>query len=151
MTQISPRLIFGFGGQVFANGSQLASNHLGPSQPADRLADLDIDQGLNKIASLAQGSSRVPTQAAVELSSEWLRNICKRAVKLGGWRRPHISSTEAGEVVFEWWNRNRNLTLYFSAEGAEYIEVWGPDMDNEMVSGPLGHWSFITQWRRLQS
>jgi hypothetical protein len=112
---------------------------------------IDIDQGMNKMASLMQGISRVPTQTAVELASEWLYLTFERANKLGGWRRPHISSTEAGEIVFEWWRGNRNLTLYFGDSGADYIEVWGPDMDDEMLTGPLSNWSFAKAWLRLQS
>jgi hypothetical protein len=112
---------------------------------------IDIDQGMNKIANLMQGASRVPTQRAVDLASEWLYLTFDRANKLGGWRRPHISSTEAGEVVFEWWRNERNLTLYFGDDGPEYIEVWGTNMDDEMVSGPLTNWTFANAWLRLQS
>lgn len=146
----SPRLVFNAGGSFVAS-SPLASLDNGGMHAANRSSPVDIDQGLNKISSLLQGPSRIPTQAAAELASSWLSLIVERAAKLGGWRRPHISSTEAGEVVFEWWNKDRNLTLYFSDEGAEYIEVWGPDMDNDMVSSTLTNWSFAARWLRLHS
>nr|AWL95741.1 hypothetical protein CIT37_29080 [Bradyrhizobium ottawaense] len=106
---------------------------------------------MNKMANLTQGNARRPTQRALELASEWLYLIFDRANKLGGWSRPHISSTEDGEIVFEWWRQRRNLTLYFGDDGPEYIEVWGPNIDDDMRSGELTNWSFSTAWLRLQS
>jgi hypothetical protein len=147
----SPRLLFNEGSPAFANGSPVVSSEVNQAHSLHPFSLIDIDQGMNKMAALMQGNTRVPTQRAAELASEWLYLAFDRANKLGGWSRPHISSTEAGEMVFEWWHRNRNLTLYFSDGGAEYIEVWGPDMDNEMLSGPLTNWSFSNAWLRLQS
>lgn len=151
MTAVSPRLVSDLAWPMFANGSPVVSLEANQASPLHALSLIDIDQGLNRIASLMQGDSRIPTQKAAELASEWLYASCERANKLGGWRRPHISSTEAGEIVFEWWRGNRNLTLYLADDGAEYIEVWGPDIDNEMLSGPLNNWSFSNAWLRLQS
>jgi hypothetical protein len=151
MSAVSPRLVFNQSAPAFANGSPVASPELGHSRPMHPFSTVDIDQGMNKLATLLQGSSRVPTQRAAELASEWLYLAFDRANKLGGWRQPHISSTEDEEVVFEWWHKDRNLTLYFGEHGAEYIEVWGPDMENEMLSGPLTNWSFSNAWLRLLS
>ena len=151
MTAVSPRLASDLAWPMFANGSPVVSAEANQASPLRAFSLVDIDQGLNKIACLMQGVSRVPTQKAAELASEWLSVSCDRANKLGGWRRPHISSTEAGEIVFEWWRGTRNLTLYFSDDGAEYIEVWGPDMENEMIFGPLNNWSFSNAWLWLQS
>ena len=151
MSAASPRLIFNQRVPPTAVGSPAVSSEVTQAQPFHPLAIVDLDQAMNKMASLMQGTSRVPTQGAVELALEWLSLTFDRGYKLGGWRRPHISSTEDGEVVFEWWQGKRNLTLYFSDNGAEYIEVWGPDMDNEMLSGPLTNWSFSNAWLRLHS
>ncbi|UPK16090.1 hypothetical protein [Bradyrhizobium sp. 131] len=150
MSAVSPRLTPDAAASGFANSSPSFSN-VGQVQFLQALPRADIDQGLTKIATLMRGPTRIPTQAAAELAADWLYASCERATKLGGWRRPHISSTEAGEVVFEWWRGARNLTLYFSDDGAEYIQVWGPDMENEMISGPLNNWSFSNVWLWLQS
>jgi len=151
MTTISPRVGPDTTWPTFANGSPVVSPEASQACPLPPFSMIDIDQGMNKLANLMQSASRVPTQRAVELASEWLYLTFDRASKLGGWRRPHISSTEAGEVVFEWWHNERNLTLYFSDDGPEYIEVWGTNMDDEMVSGPLTNWTFANAWLRLQS
>ncbi len=151
MSAVSPRLVFDQTWPAFANGSPVVSSEATQARPLHPFSMLDIDQGMNKIANLMQGDSRVPTQRAVESASEWLYLAFDRVNKLGGWCRPHISSTEAGEVVFEWWRHERKLTLYFGDDGAEYIEVWGTNIDDEIASGPLTNWSFSNAWLRLQS
>jgi hypothetical protein len=149
MTAAAPRFSPDFA--YSANGSPVVSTEAIQARSLFSFSTDDVEQGLNKIATLLQGAARIPTNRAADLASEWMSMSCERATKLGGWCRPHISSTEDGEIVFEWWRGNRNLTLYFSDTGAEYIEVWGPDIDNDMRSGPLDNWSFANAWLRLQS
>jgi|SRR3954467_6932383 hypothetical protein len=149
MNAVSPRFASSTGWLAFADGSPTFSSD---GMPTLRMRHFNgIEQASNRIAQLTLGNSRVPTQHAAELATEWLYASCERASRLGGWRLPHITSTEAGEIVFEWWRGARNLTLYFSDEGAEYIKVWGPDIDDEMISGPLNNWSFSNAWLWLQS
>jgi hypothetical protein len=149
MNAVSPRFASDSVWTAFADGSPASSDEARLSLLTPSL--LDVEQGANKIARLMLGESRVPTQGAAELANEWLCASYERAAKLGGWRPPHITSTEVGEIVFEWWRGTRNLTLYFSHDGAEYIKVWGPDIDDEMISGPLNNWSFSNAWLWLQS
>lgn len=150
MSAVSPSLAPDW--PASADGSPVVSPEaLQATTPVQWLSMIEIDRGLNKIASLMRGDTRVATQAAAELAAQWLPALCERASKLGGWSAPHISSTEAGEIVFEWWRGSRNLTLYFTDEGAEYLEVWGTDIENEMRSGPLNNWSFTGAWLSLQS
>ena len=51
------------------------------------------------------------------------------------WEEPLINRTCDEEIVLEWWNKNRKLTIYISENRIEYIKVWGPDIDNEMQDG----------------
>jgi hypothetical protein len=51
------------------------------------------------------------------------------------WKEPLINTTCDEEIVLEWWNKNRKLTIYISENRIEYIKVWGPDIDNEMQDG----------------
>src|SRR6266403_4623748 len=94
MSAVSPRLVFDQGAATFANGSPAVSSEASQARPLHPFSVVGIDEGVNKLASLMQGASRVPTQRAVELASEWLYLTFDRGNKLGGWRRPHISSTE---------------------------------------------------------
>ena len=60
------------------------------------------------------------------------------AIKASQWANPHVGASENGEITFEWWNRDKKLTLYFGPATVEAIKVWGPDIDEEMVHFPLG-------------
>src|SRR5579859_4620221 len=66
-------------------------------------------------------------------------------------RSPHISSDEDGAVVLEWWsgNRAKKLTVYVRPDGAHYIKVWGPHIENEMEDGELEQDAVSDTWRWL--
>ncbi len=53
------------------------------------------------------------------------------------WDEPlgNISINE--EIVLEWWNREKKITIYVCLDSIDYIKVWGADMDNEMEDGSL--------------
>jgi hypothetical protein len=53
------------------------------------------------------------------------------------WQSPHVSVDADGEMLFEWWRKDRKLSLYFGADAPEYIKVWGTHLDEEMASGSL--------------
>jgi hypothetical protein len=111
----------------------------------------DLEFFFNRIAVLLIDTDRMPSDRALALALDWFELLMNRASKLGGWQRPHISSTEQGEIVLEWWRGERKLTIYFGDDGAEFLEVWGIDIDEDMSSGPLTNWSFSNAWLRLQS
>lgn len=51
------------------------------------------------------------------------------------WHEPLVNISVDAEVVFEWWCEHKKLTVYILEDTAEYIKVWGPDIDNEMQDG----------------
>lgn len=53
------------------------------------------------------------------------------------WDAPNVTASPLGEVVLEWWNHEKKLTLYVDKEQTEYVKVWGDDIDTEMDDGPL--------------
>jgi hypothetical protein len=48
---------------------------------------------------------------------------------------PLINNTLDNEVVLEWWNSKKKLTIYLSDTSTNYIKVWGADMSSEMEDG----------------
>lgn len=65
------------------------------------------------------------------------------------WEPPHVSSSEDGEVTFEWWAGQRKLTLYFGDDQVFFIKVWGTDIDNEMSTGRVdasGQFAEAWEW-----
>ncbi|TAJ19430.1 MAG: hypothetical protein EPO60_07180 [Rugosibacter sp.] len=89
---------------------------------------------------------------AVANALGWLEEIYVQIISAKlEWRTPHITASENGEVVFEWWRGNHELTLYFGADHqAEFIKVWGTHIKNEMADGqliePVG---ILTLWKWL--
>lgn len=53
------------------------------------------------------------------------------------WDAPNVTASPFGEVVLEWWNHEKKLTLYVNEEQTEYVKVWGDDIDVEMDDGTL--------------
>ncbi|PZV16658.1 MAG: hypothetical protein DCF21_10290 [Leptolyngbya sp.] len=50
------------------------------------------------------------------------------------WSEPLVNIS-GSEMVFEWWHDGKKVTVYFSETNAEFIKVWGADIDNEMEEG----------------
>lgn len=104
-----------------------------------------------KILSLSSESG-APADRAKSSAIQFLRVLFGRAVKLGSWTTPHITLSENNEIVFEWWQGNKKITLYFGEGEPEYIKVWGTDIDDEMDSGPLTDgWNLTSLWLWLYS
>jgi hypothetical protein len=107
---------------------------------------------LGAVAELIMQPDSCPSQGAIDLASTWLPLIAARTAKLGGWQSPHITSTEQREIVCEWWRNDKKLTIYFGDENAEFIKVWGTDIDRDMESGELAsEWDIVAAWCWLQS
>jgi hypothetical protein len=134
----------------FIFGSPVVSDEVSDARPLTNLVSRAYDEMLYKIAD-TQRSSEPPTEGAIDLASRWLPTLLNRAAKIGGWESPHVSSTASRELAYEWWHKERKLTIYFSDGGAELIEVWGTDIDNEMRSEELSNWTFSSAWLTLRA
>jgi hypothetical protein len=77
-----------------------------------------------------------PDPKAIPYAESWIRELYREVTSAGQtWRRPHVTSSAEGEVVFEWWNGQKELTVYISAEAAFYVRSSGTDLDSEMEEG----------------
>ena len=54
-----------------------------------------------------------------------------------GWSDPHISANESGDVVLEWWQDYRKVTVYVTPTETSYVLVWGDNMETEMDEGTI--------------
>src|SRR5687768_3772442 len=67
-----------------------------------------------------------PDPDAITYSEAWLRELYREVRAMGAsWLPPHVTSSAEGEVVFEWWNGPKKLTVYSSGNEAAYVKVWG--------------------------
>jgi hypothetical protein len=53
------------------------------------------------------------------------------------WIAPNVTASPHGEVVLEWWNREKKLTIYVNENRSDYVLAWGLDVDSEMKDGIL--------------
>ena len=82
------------------------------------------------------GSAR-PNEHAVERARQLLEDAFRESTATGWWQSPHISASEDGEIVFEWWNGVRKLTIYVGAEQSTFLKSWGPHVVEDMEDGVL--------------
>jgi hypothetical protein len=136
--------------------SEWAFGSGGVSQAAndiDRLLrhrPLEAEQ--TKIAELTAAAEKPVSFEALNSAIAFLYYTFDRAKRLSSWSSPHITLSEAGEVVFEWWHRNKKITLYFGDGQPEFIKVWGTDIETEMDSGILTDgWPLTSLWLWLHS
>ena len=128
------------------------------TQPASRaareprlaLAHAELDH----LASLPEdwdsyGSAK-PQQVAIERARQLLEDAFRSAVA-DTWQSPLISANEDGEVVLEWWNRERKLTIFVGSDAMTFLRSWGINIIDEMEDGDLPQTWDSTHWTWLFS
>ena len=77
-----------------------------------------------------------PRTESIRSATEWIKAMYDDVVNGHmSWYDPHVSVDEDGDIMFEWWNEDKALTVYVSAEGARYIKGWGLDAETDMEDG----------------
>ena len=77
-----------------------------------------------------------PSTPAVQHALVWMAALYNEASALGlAWLEPNVTAGPEGAIVFEWWHGTKKLTIYVDDTGAEYVQVWGPDVDHDMAEG----------------
>lgn len=110
---------------------------------------------LNRLEALQDNwdgrESPPPSRAAILAAREWLPALYRATTRTAwSWTAPHVTPSDAGEVVFEWWKGDRKVTVYFGDGVVEFIKVWGPNVGTEMDSGELStSEAFGTLWNWL--
>lgn len=108
----------------------------GIAEPSPEVAKLD--QLARRVVGWDGHGSPAPSRAAIRFAKAWLDQLKAVTEKCGRpWTRPLINSSAESEITFEWWSETRKLTVYFTDSGAEYVRVWGSDIDDQMDSGDL--------------
>ena len=112
----------------------------------ERLAEPERDGvtlALERLAALRERAAGwngydalAPDREAIAFAETWLVGLYQQVTAHGApWLAPHVTSSAEGEIVFEWWNDPRKLTVYCTTEDANYVKVWGPDMVTQMEDG----------------
>ena len=93
-----------------------------------------------------------PDAASIVRAEDLLRVVRRVSDEVGGWREPHVSAGQDGEIVLEWWGDKKKTTMYVSACAVDCIRVWGPDVDTQMDERRIQHQADVrTVWSWLNS
>ena len=65
------------------------------------------------------------------------------------WITPFISSDEDGYITVEWYEEEQELHLLIGENEAEYLRVWGTNIDTDMDEGFLNRDNYLALWEWL--
>ncbi len=79
-----------------------------------------------------------PNPSAVRHALSWIEDLYEDTLTTGrGWISPHVVADAHGNVVLEWWEDRKKLTIYVHTKTVEYVKVWGPDIFSDMEDGEV--------------
>ena len=94
--------------------------------------------------------SKKPTELVLDRAKHLMEELLNSIVSAGHlWLTPFISSDEDGYVTAEWYKEGRRLHLQIGENEAEYIQVWGTNIDTEMHVDFLNSDDYLTLWEWL--
>ncbi len=98
-------------------------------------------------------SARAPNYSSVQYADHWVELFYQEVIDSGqSWTKPNVTASAEGEVVLEWWHRDKGLTIYIGNQSAAYLKDWGADINTEMEDGYVNSPSVrLALWEWLMS
>jgi hypothetical protein len=101
-------------------------DYSGEREPLPLTAAMVALAALGKRPSAMDGDDAIPpTRETIAAARRWLTNLSQAVSRARlPWLDPHVAATPDGDVLFEWWNGERKLSVYVTSDSAEYIMTW---------------------------
>lgn len=97
----------------------------------------------------SRGSEK-PNKLSLSYAEELIRDLLDSVTEAGYiWLTPSISSDEEGNITIEWHKGKHELHIEVGEDEAEYIKVWGINIENEMHLDFLDRRNYIALWTWL--
>ena len=94
--------------------------------------------------------SKKPTQLTIDYAKHLIEELYDYITSAGhSWLTPFISSDEDGNITAEWCGEGRRLHIQIGENEAEYIQVWGINIDTEMHIDFLNSDDYLMLWEWL--
>jgi hypothetical protein len=144
-------------GTVSATINASTGTDLVSAENIGELATFPARESLKGLAKLNDDwdgfGSVAPKAEAVGNAHQMILDLYRQSTqcKHASWANPAVSASESGEIVFEWWRRDRKLTVYISATEAQFLRISGPDIDDDMQDGELVGSQFLGLWLWLNA
>jgi len=91
--------------------------------------------------------SKKPSPIVLSKAHLTLENFLYTIVNSGRlWITPFVSTDEDGHITIQWSCGDHELHIEISEEGAEYIKIWGVNIEHEMHLGILERKEFFNLW-----
>jgi hypothetical protein len=104
---------------------------------------------LKSLVAFSEKSNNTVQLKTISTAINWIIELRKIvSLRQYWWSEPLVNIAES-EIIFEWWHNTKKVTIYFSETNAEFIKVWGSDIDNEMEEGiaeSSKQIEFLWQW-----
>ena len=94
--------------------------------------------------------SKKPTELTLDHAKFIILDLLDTVISTEhSWITPFISSDEDGCVTVEWYEEERELHIQIGENEAEYLQVWGTNIDTDMDEGFLSRDNYLTLWEWL--
>ena len=94
--------------------------------------------------------SRKPTKKTLVRAENLIGELFDSIIAAGHtWIVPFISSDEDGFITAAWYEDERELHILIGEDGAEYLQVWGTNIDTDMHEDYLNRDDYLTLWKWL--
>ena len=94
--------------------------------------------------------SKKPTKKTLVRAENLIIELFNSIISAGHpWLTPFITSDEDGYVTVEWYEDERELHLLIGENEAEYLQVWGINIDTEMHIDFLNRADYLLLWEWL--
>ena len=94
--------------------------------------------------------SKKPTKLTLVRAENLIGELFDSIISAGHpWLTPFISSDEDGFITAAWYEEERELHILIGENEAEYLQVWGTNIDTEMQEGVFSRDNYLTLWEWL--
>ena len=94
--------------------------------------------------------SKKPTKLTLVRAENLIGELVDSIISAGHpWLTPFISSDEDGFITAAWYEEERELHILIGENEAEYLQVWGTNIDTEMQEGVFSRDNYLTLWKWL--
>ncbi|HBP87536.1 MAG TPA: hypothetical protein PKK23_18205 [Nitrospirales bacterium] len=91
--------------------------------------------------------SKKPSDLILSKAHNTLENVLYSIANSGRlWIAPFVSTDEDGHITIQWTSGDHELHIEISKEGAEYIKIWGINIEHEMHLGILKQTELFNLW-----
>ena len=95
-------------------------------------------------------NSEKPTESTLSHAKSVIEKLVDTVILAGlQWHRPFISSDEDGYITAEWHEERRELHIQIGENEAEYIQIWGTNIDTKIHMDSLTIDNYQEVWRWL--